>query len=110
MKSYLIVLLGVLLLCTNQVHLLVCFTCEKKTSNWSCLKPSKCSENDKHCVTTVASFGVGLLSFKKKITKKCSPTCLEADMDLGMASYGTSCCQSFLCNIFGHVAPKTTTQ
>uniref|UniRef100_A0A670I9C8 UPAR/Ly6 domain-containing protein n=1 Tax=Podarcis muralis TaxID=64176 RepID=A0A670I9C8_PODMU len=75
--------------------------------NWSCLKAVKCSENDKHCVTTVASFRIGKL---KRITKKCSPSCPNLNMDMGIAAFQTSCCQSFLCNLFGHITYSGASQ
>ncbi|XP_033012048.1 lymphocyte antigen 6E-like [Lacerta agilis] len=152
MKTSFLVPICVLLLCTNEVHPLVCFTCEQSSSNWSCLKATKCSENDNHCVTTVASFKIGtnqmpqresecesnspsgcfgqlalshsnnafsfsspfhsegFLTVRKRITKKCSPSCPNLNMDIGIGSFGTSCCQSFLCNLFGHVAAKNETR
>ncbi|XP_034981808.1 lymphocyte antigen 6E-like [Zootoca vivipara] len=110
MKTCFLVLLCVLLFCTNEVHPLVCFTCEQSSSNWSCLKPTKCSENDKHCLTTVASFKIGFLTMQKRITKRCSPSCPNLNMDMGIGSFGTSCCQSSFCNLFGHVAAKNGTR
>ncbi|KAF7237209.1 Lymphocyte antigen 6E [Varanus komodoensis] len=107
MRPYFVALLCVMLLDPDQVHALVCFTCERRASNWDCLKTvAKCSENDKYCVTSVASLAVGLLTLGKRITKQCSPTCPEWDMHLGMASYTTSCCQSFLCNFWGRVSQR----
>ncbi|KAJ6650689.1 hypothetical protein lerEdw1_004921, partial [Lerista edwardsae] len=90
-------------------HLLVCFTCEKKISNWSCLKATKCSDADKHCLTSVTSWGIGSL-VGKRITKKCSPMCPNWNLNLGLTSFTTSCCQSFLCNLFPHKPPKKANQ
>ncbi|XP_053251145.1 lymphocyte antigen 6E-like [Podarcis raffonei] len=99
-----------LLLCINEVHPLWCFTCEPSSSNLSCLKATKCSENDKHCMTTVASFRIGFLTVRKRITKKCSPSCPNLNMDMGIGAFQTSCCQSFLCNLFGHITAKNETR
>ncbi|XP_066479257.1 lymphocyte antigen 6E-like [Tiliqua scincoides] len=95
---------------TGAVHPLVCFTCDKQSSNWGCLKVTKCSDKDKHCLTSVASWGIGSLVVGKRITKKCSPTCPDWNLNLGLASFTTSCCQSFLCNLFEHKPPKNATQ
>uniref|UniRef100_A0A8D0BMH6 UPAR/Ly6 domain-containing protein n=1 Tax=Salvator merianae TaxID=96440 RepID=A0A8D0BMH6_SALMN len=87
-----------------ELYPLVCFTCERECSNWGCLTTRTCPEDEKYCETTVASFGFGFVSFGKRITKKCSLTCTESGMRFGLFSYRTSCCQSFLCNLFGFVA------
>uniref|UniRef100_A0A670I9E1 UPAR/Ly6 domain-containing protein n=1 Tax=Podarcis muralis TaxID=64176 RepID=A0A670I9E1_PODMU len=81
--------------------------------NWSCLKAVKCSENDKHCVTTVASFRIGKLKNlldQGPSSAKCSPSCPNLNMDMGIAAFQTSCCQSFLCNLFGHITAKNETR
>uniref|UniRef100_A0A8C0ECW4 Snake toxin/toxin-like domain-containing protein n=1 Tax=Bubo bubo TaxID=30461 RepID=A0A8C0ECW4_BUBBB len=69
--------------------------------NWRCLKAEKCSDKDEYCVTNVASVGIGMcsLSFWKRITKKCSETCPHHNFMLGLASYTSYCCQTFLCNL-----------
>ncbi|NXE22813.1 LY6E protein, partial [Ardeotis kori] len=83
---------------------LYCYTCEWEQSNWSCLKGKKCSDKDEYCVTNVASVGIGMcwlcfLSLWKRITKKCSETCPDHNFSLGLASYTSYCCQTFLCNL-----------
>uniref|UniRef100_A0A8C3SXT0 UPAR/Ly6 domain-containing protein n=1 Tax=Chelydra serpentina TaxID=8475 RepID=A0A8C3SXT0_CHESE len=82
-----------------------CFTCENQRSNWSCLKATKCSNADKHCLTTVGHAGIGTFQDPgQRITKKCSPTCPQFNINLGIASYSTTCCESFLCNLIGKPA------
>ncbi|NXS49433.1 LY6E protein, partial [Balaeniceps rex] len=83
---------------------LYCYTCDWEQSNWSCLKAKKCSDKDEYCVTNVASVGIGMcwlcvLSLWKRITKKCSETCPHHNFSLGLASYTSYCCQTFLCNL-----------
>ncbi|CAM5107631.1 unnamed protein product, partial [Natator depressus] len=56
MKVVLAVLLAVIL-CAEQADSLWCFTCENQSSNWHCLKITKCSDADKHCLTTVGFVG-----------------------------------------------------
>ncbi|KFQ11642.1 Lymphocyte antigen 6E, partial [Haliaeetus albicilla] len=40
-------------------HTLVCFSCSDASSNWACLTPVKCGENENHCVTTYVGVGIG---------------------------------------------------
>ncbi|XP_032619120.1 lymphocyte antigen 6E-like [Chelonoidis abingdonii] len=106
MKLVLAVLLAVVL-CAQQVDSLWCFTCENESINWSCLKIRKCSDVDKHCLTTVGYAGIGMWTARRRITKKCSPTCPQFNINLGIASYSTTCCESSLCNVSGKPAPKS---
>ncbi|XP_024071182.1 lymphocyte antigen 6E-like [Terrapene carolina triunguis] len=105
MKAVLAVLLAVVL-CAQQADSLWCFMCEKQSSNWSCLKITKCSAADKYCLTTVGYAGIGMWTAKRQITKKCSPNCPEFNINLGLASYSTTCCNTSLCNVSGKPAPK----
>ncbi|XP_065256245.1 lymphocyte antigen 6E-like [Emys orbicularis] len=105
MKVVLAVLLAVVL-CAQQADSLWCFVCENQSSNWSCLKVTKCSAADKYCLTTVGYAGIGMWTARRRITKKCSPTCPEFNINLGLASYSTTCCKTSLCNVSGKPAPK----
>ncbi|NXD61061.1 LY6E protein, partial [Corvus moneduloides] len=79
---------------------LYCYTCNWEQSNWSCLKAEKCSDKDEYCVTNVASVGIGRCwLWIPSITKKCSDTCPHHNFKLGLATYTSYCCQSFLCNL-----------
>ncbi|NXK51152.1 LY6E protein, partial [Chauna torquata] len=97
-------LLGVVAFCLHLPYLvsppaanaLYCYTCEWEQSNWSCLKAKKCSDKDEYCVTNVASVGIGMCW---QITKKCSETCPYHNFSLGLATYTSYCCQTFLCNL-----------
>lgn len=40
-------------------HTLVCFSCSDASSNWGCLKPVTCGENENYCVTTYVGVGLG---------------------------------------------------
>ncbi|NXU44157.1 LY6E protein, partial [Drymodes brunneopygia] len=73
-------------------HTLVCFSCSDASSNWACLKPVKCGENENHCVTTYVGVGLG---------EGCSPIGPGAGINLGIAAASVYCCDSFLCNISG---------
>ncbi|NXO84726.1 LY6E protein, partial [Sitta europaea] len=79
---------------------LYCYTCNWEQSNWSCLKAEKCSDKDEYCVTNVASVGVGgCWLWVPSITKKCSSTCPHHNFLLGLVTYTSYCCKSFLCNL-----------
>ncbi|XP_009919285.1 lymphocyte antigen 6E [Haliaeetus albicilla] len=109
MKASLLALLA-LILCADQVNALYCYTCDWERSNWSCLKAKKCSDKDEYCVTNVASVGIGFLSLWKRITKKCSETCPHHNFSLGLASYTSYCCQTFLCNLSACPGPRLARQ
>ncbi|NXE54329.1 LY6E protein, partial [Casuarius casuarius] len=81
-------------------HTLICFSCSDASSNWACLKPVKCGENENHCVTTYVGMGIGDKS-GQSISKGCSPICPSAGINLGIAAASVYCCDSFLCNISG---------
>nr|XP_013800314.1 PREDICTED: lymphocyte antigen 6E-like [Apteryx mantelli mantelli] len=81
-------------------HTLICFSCSDASSNWACLKPVKCGENENHCVTTYVGVGIGSKS-GQSISKGCSPICPSAGINLGIAAASVYCCDSFLCNISG---------
>ncbi|EPY89772.1 Lymphocyte antigen 6E [Camelus dromedarius] len=99
MKVFLPVLLAALL-GVERARSLVCFSCTNKNSNWYCLKPTVCSDSDNYCVTISASAGIGnVVDFGYTLNKGCSPICPGPSVNLGVASVGTHCCQSFLCNI-----------
>ncbi|XP_024597081.1 lymphocyte antigen 6E [Neophocaena asiaeorientalis asiaeorientalis] len=98
MKVFLPVLLAALL-GVEQVHSLVCFSCVNENSNWYCLKPTVCSDTDNYCVTISASAGIGnVVDLGYTLNKGCSPICPIRGVNIGVASVGTHCCQSFLCN------------
>ncbi|XP_077209691.1 lymphocyte antigen 6E-like [Paroedura picta] len=101
MKSYVVILLCVLL-CMEQAHCLVCFTCENQSRNWRCLRPTRCAPEDNYCVTTVSTTGLTFLTRRRKISKRCSPTCPSLNIDLGFMSHASFCCEHFLCNLWGY--------
>ncbi|XP_032078236.1 lymphocyte antigen 6E-like [Thamnophis elegans] len=109
MKIYLVVL-GLLLLLKNEVSPLTCFTCENQSSNLRCLRFRECSEEEGFCVTAVASYKFGVMTVKKRITKRCSAFCPDLQMVLGFASFGSSCCQQSWCNIWGSLGERNATQ
>ncbi|NXI74464.1 LY6E protein, partial [Anseranas semipalmata] len=99
MKALLLAVLA-LILCAEQANALYCYTCEWQQSNWSCLKAKKCSDKDEYCVTNVAAVGIGMCwQHILSITKKCSETCPYHNFSLGLATYTSFCCQTFLCNL-----------
>ncbi|XP_048214699.1 lymphocyte antigen 6E [Perognathus longimembris pacificus] len=98
MRVFLPVLLAALL-GVEQGHSLVCFSCVNQQSNFYCLKPTICSDSDNYCVTMSASAGIGkVVDFGYSLNKGCSPVCPGPSINVGVASVGTHCCQSFLCN------------
>ncbi|XP_066193052.1 lymphocyte antigen 6E-like [Sylvia atricapilla] len=105
MKLFLLAVLA-LVLFAAQANALYCYTCNWEQSNWRCLKAEKCSDEDEFCVTNVASVGIGSLSIWKRITKKCSSTCPHHNFLLGLITYTSYCCQSFLCNLTACPGPR----
>ncbi|XP_056341591.1 lymphocyte antigen 6E [Oenanthe melanoleuca] len=99
MKALLLAVLAAVL-CVDRAHTLVCFSCSDASSNWACLTPVKCGENENHCVTTYVGVGLGGKS-GQSISKGCSPICPSAGINLGIAAASVYCCDSFLCNISG---------
>ncbi|NXK62547.1 LY6E protein, partial [Sylvietta virens] len=88
---------------------LTCFSCKDATSNIHCLGTTKCSENEKYCLTTYSTAGTGECSDQsQRITKKCSAFCPTIDLNIGIAGVATSCCETSLCNISGASSVKTS--
>ncbi|XP_005613390.3 lymphocyte antigen 6E isoform X1 [Equus przewalskii] len=100
MKVFLPMLLAALL-GVDRAHSLVCFSCTNQNSNFYCLKPTVCSDSDNYCVTMSAAAGIGnIVDLGHSLNKGCSPICPgPPSVNLGVASVGVHCCQSFLCNI-----------
>ncbi|XP_067386113.1 lymphocyte antigen 6E-like [Emydura macquarii macquarii] len=106
MKAFLFTLLAAVL-CMEQASSLSCFTCTDEPSDWNCLRSKVCAESDKFCLTIYASGGIGNNS-GKRITKKCSPVCPKANMDIGLEAISSSCCEHSLCNVSGASSVKTS--
>ncbi|NWR58134.1 LY6E protein, partial [Bucorvus abyssinicus] len=88
---------------------LSCFTCKDATSNLHCLSPTTCSENEKYCLTTYSTTGLGKCKDRsQRITKKCSAFCPTIDLNIGIAGVATSCCETSLCNYSGANSVKTS--
>ncbi|NXV01054.1 LY6E protein, partial [Cettia cetti] len=88
---------------------LTCFSCKDATSNLHCLSTTKCSGNEKYCLTTYSSSGTGEWNDQsQRITKKCSAFCPTIDLNIGIAGVATSCCETSLCNISGASSVKTS--
>ncbi|NXM76485.1 LY6E protein, partial [Serilophus lunatus] len=88
---------------------LTCFSCKDAPSNIHCLSTTKCSDNDKYCLTSYSTTGLGKCSDKKQhITKRCSAFCPTIDLNIGIGSIATSCCETSLCNISGASSVKTS--
>ncbi|XP_070604805.1 lymphocyte antigen 6E-like [Erythrolamprus reginae] len=105
MKVYLVILV-LLFLVKNEVSPLTCFVCENRPSNLWCLRFRECGEEETFCVTAMATYEFGMMTFKKRITKRCSAFCPDLQMALGFASFGTSCCQQSWCNIWGSLGER----
>ncbi|NXF17617.1 LY6E protein, partial [Rhodinocichla rosea] len=89
---------------------LTCFSCKDATSNLHCLSTTKCSDNEKYCLTTYSTAGTGECGAfpSQRITKKCSAFCPTIDLNIGIAGVATSCCESSLCNMSGASSVKTS--
>ncbi|XP_065254993.1 lymphocyte antigen 6E-like [Emys orbicularis] len=99
MKAFLLTLL-VVVLCVEQAHSLVCFTCKDASSNLECLGSTTCQSDENYCVTTYVGAGIGGHS-GQSITKGCASVCPSGGMNIGIAAASVSCCSSFLCNTSG---------
>uniref|UniRef100_A0A8C3GGR4 UPAR/Ly6 domain-containing protein n=1 Tax=Cairina moschata TaxID=8855 RepID=A0A8C3GGR4_CAIMO len=106
MKALLLAALAAVL-CVERAHTLVCFSCSDASSNWGCLKPVTCGENENYCVTTYVGVGLGGKS-GQSISKGCSPICPSAGINVGIAAASVYCCDSFLCNISGSSSVKAS--
>ncbi|KAG8441568.1 hypothetical protein GDO86_010666, partial [Hymenochirus boettgeri] len=84
---------------------LVCYTCDAQTSNDACKTQTICSGVNQQCMTTVATAGVGSLSYTS-ITKVCSPLCKATSFGTSVGSGSTSCCSTDLCNVSGATGVK----
>ncbi|XP_039383350.1 lymphocyte antigen 6E-like [Mauremys reevesii] len=106
MKAFLLTLL-VAVLCVEQAHSLVCFTCNEASSNWACLLPATCPSDANYCVTTYLGAGIGGHS-GQSISKGCSSICPSVGINIGILAASVSCCSSFLCNISGATSVKVS--
>ncbi|XP_064010035.1 lymphocyte antigen 6E-like [Pogoniulus pusillus] len=106
MKISLLVVL-VVALCTDFAFSLKCFTCKDATSNIQCFSMTTCADHEKFCLTSYSTTGYGK-DLKHVINKKCSTYCPEVNLNIGIASIATSCCDSHLCNISGASSVKTS--
>ncbi|XP_036609968.1 lymphocyte antigen 6E [Trichosurus vulpecula] len=98
MKVFVLVLLASLLY-VERAHALMCFSCNKKRSNFGCLKISFCTVDEPYCVSQTISTATGHKS--KSISKYCSATC-PITFASGVVVMATRCCQHSLCNIFSN--------
>ncbi|XP_044859024.1 lymphocyte antigen 6E-like isoform X1 [Mauremys mutica] len=106
MKAFLLTLL-VAVLCVEQAHSLVCFTCKDASSNWDCLASTTCASDENYCVTTYLGAGIGGHS-GQSISKGCSSVCPSGGINIGIAATSVSCCSSFLCNTSGTSSVKVS--
>ncbi|XP_030409771.1 lymphocyte antigen 6E-like [Gopherus evgoodei] len=106
MKAFLLTLL-VAVLCVEQAHSLVCFTCKDASSNWDCLASTTCQSDENYCVTTYFGAGIGGHS-GQSISKGCASVCPSGGINIGIAATSVSCCSSFLCNISGATSVKVS--
>ncbi|XP_059579678.1 lymphocyte antigen 6E-like [Alligator mississippiensis] len=105
--KFLLVALVAAALWAKPADSLTCYVCDKEKSNWSCLKSQTCDKEDKYCVTTHSTVGLGK-DKEPRISKYCSPLCPETNLNIGIASFSASCCESFLCNLSGASSVKTS--
>ncbi|KFP17033.1 Lymphocyte antigen 6E, partial [Egretta garzetta] len=86
---------------------LTCFSCKDAPSDFDCRNKTKCSDNEKHCITTYSITGMGN-DRKQRISKGCSAICPEFDLNIGIAGVSTTCCETPLCNTNGASSVKTS--
>lgn len=100
MRVFLPVLLAALL-GVEQAHSLMCFSCTDQKSNLKCLWPTVCPSSDNYCVTVSAAAGFGNVNLGYTLNKGCSEICPRENINvnLGVASVNSYCCQSSFCNI-----------
>ncbi|XP_053874080.1 lymphocyte antigen 6E-like [Malaclemys terrapin pileata] len=106
MKAFLLTLLAAVL-CAEQAHSLVCFTCKDASSNWECLGSTICQSDENYCVTTYVGAGIGGHS-GQSINKGCASVCPSGGINIGIAAASVSCCSSFLCNTSGATSVKVS--
>ncbi|XP_065442413.1 lymphocyte antigen 6E-like [Chrysemys picta bellii] len=106
MKAFLLTLL-VAVLCVEQAHSLLCFTCKDASSNWGCLAPTICQSGENYCVTTYLGAGIGGHS-GQSISKGCASICPSVGINIGILATSVSCCSSSLCNISGASSVKVS--
>ncbi|XP_065442410.1 lymphocyte antigen 6E-like isoform X1 [Chrysemys picta bellii] len=106
MKAFLLTLL-VAVLCVEQAHSLLCFTCKDASSNWECLGSTTCQSDENYCVTTYVGAGIGGHS-GQSISKGCASVCPNSGINIGIAAASVSCCSSSLCNISGATSVKVS--
>ncbi|XP_039377607.1 lymphocyte antigen 6E-like [Mauremys reevesii] len=106
MKAFLLTLL-VAVLCVEQAHSLVCFTCKDASSNWDCLASTTCASDENYCVTKYVGAGIGGHS-GQSISKGCASVCPSGGVNIGIAAASVSCCSSILCNTSGASSVKVS--
>ncbi|CAM5115442.1 unnamed protein product, partial [Natator depressus] len=57
MKAFLFTLLAAVL-CVERAASFSCYTCSDEPSNWNCIRPTKCADTDKYCLTIYATGGI----------------------------------------------------
>ncbi|NXX40306.1 LY6E protein, partial [Tricholaema leucomelas] len=88
---------------------LTCFSCKDATSNIQCFSMTTCADHEKFCLTSYSTTGYGKCKDRKHlIDKKCSAYCPTVDLNIGIASIATSCCETNLCNVSGASSVKTS--
>ncbi|XP_062986003.1 lymphocyte antigen 6E-like [Elgaria multicarinata webbii] len=94
--TFLLSLLGAVVVCTQIADSIICFTCEGQTSNWNCLGVTTCPEHQQRCLTIGTTSGTGN-DTKVHITKKCAEKC---PTERNSPSNSLFCCESSLCNLW----------
>ncbi|NXE77685.1 LY6E protein, partial [Cochlearius cochlearius] len=88
---------------------LTCFTCSDAPSDSYCQDKTECSDNEKYCLTTYSTRGLGKCNDRyQRINKGCSALCPAIDLSIGIAGVSTSCCETHLCNNSGVSSVKTS--
>ncbi|XP_028594379.2 lymphocyte antigen 6E-like [Podarcis muralis] len=97
--SYLLSLLGAVIVCTQIAHSIICFTCERQPSNWKCLQMTICPDNENACLTMRDVDETGD-SAKVLITKKCGQACPTESNNSSSAPKSVFCCKHNWCNLW----------
>ncbi|XP_034982312.2 lymphocyte antigen 6E [Zootoca vivipara] len=97
--SYLLSLLGVAIVFTQIAHSIICFTCERQTSNWKCLGMTVCPDHEKRCLTMGDADKTGD-DTKVLITKKCAQACPTEINNSSSGPKSLFCCENNWCNLW----------
>ncbi|XP_034276002.1 lymphocyte antigen 6E-like [Pantherophis guttatus] len=97
MKRLILLLLLIMIFCTERGLSLYCFRCGHAKSHADCTSSIRCSDMEKFCVShTQQGPGEELM-----ISKWCSPKCSRFSLEIKGSHVSSQCCQTDYCNSAG---------